>query len=110
VLITADPRTSHRAFEAMRIAVGVAAGDNAVTLVLGGAGVHLLDGDVDPLVDGEDIEKFRTTLGQLGVPFHVEAAAVPDAADWNAGGHPVVRVGPGEVAALVRAARRLIVF
>jgi len=110
VVIAADPRTSHRAFEAMRIGVGVVAGENQVTFVLRGPAVHLLDADTDDLVDGDDIAKFRDNLKRLGVPFHVEDAAVPPDPDWNEGGHPVVRVSPAQIAELVRQGRRFIVF
>ena len=55
VLISEDPRASHRANEAMRIALGVVAGENEVDIVLAGAGAHLLDEDTDELVDGDDI-------------------------------------------------------
>jgi hypothetical protein len=110
VVITADPRSSHRAFEAMRIGVGVVAGENEVTFVLRGPAVHLLDADTDDLVDGDDIAKFRENLRRLEVPFHVEADAVPADADWNEAGHPVVRVSREQIVALVRQARRFIVF
>jgi hypothetical protein len=110
VLITEDPRVTGRAFEAMRIGIGVVAGENEVTFVLAGPAVHLLDADTDDLVDGDDIAKFRENLKRLGIPFHVEAAAVPPDPDWNADGHPVVRVSRAEIADLVRAARRFIVF
>ena len=43
VVIACDPRVSHRAFEAMRIGVGVVAGENAVTFVLRGPAVHRHD-------------------------------------------------------------------
>ena len=109
VLISADPRTSHRAFEAMRIGVGVVAGENAVTFVLAGPAVHLLDVDTDELVDGDDVAKFRASLRGLGIPFHVEASAIPTA-DWNEEGHAIVPVTSDEIAALVRAARRSLVF
>ena len=110
VMIAADPRTSGRAFEAMRIGVGVVAGENEVTFVLRGPAVHLLDADTDDLVDGDDVAKFRDNLKRLGVPFHIEAEVVPADPDWNEGGHPVVRVSRAEIAALVRAGRRFIVF
>jgi hypothetical protein len=110
VLISADPRTSGRAFEAMRIGVGIVAGENVVTFVLTGPAVHLLDADTDDLVDGDDIAKFRENLKRLGVPFHVQADSVPDAPDWNADGHPVVRVTREAIADLVRAGRRFLVF
>ena len=110
VLISCDPRRSGRAFEAMRIGVGVVAGENTVTFVLAGPAAHLLDADTDDLVDGDDIAKFRENLKRLGVPFHVEADAVPAETDWNADGHPVVRVTRDDVTELVRRARRLLIF
>jgi hypothetical protein len=109
VLIADDPRVSHRAFEAMRIGVGIVAGENDVTFVLADGAVHLLDDDTDELVDGDDVAKFRASLRTMGVPFHVEASAIPDA-DWNAEGHPVVPVSRERIAELVRQARRFIVF
>lgn len=110
VLISTDPRASHRAGEAMRIGLGVVAGDRAVTFILAGPGAHLLDADIDGLVDGDDIARVRAELKRLGVPFHVDGAAVPDGPGWNAEGHPVVLVSPTELAALVNAGRRFIVF
>jgi hypothetical protein len=110
VIISEDPRVSHRANEAMRIALGVVAGENPVRIVLSGPAVHLLDEDTDDLVDGDDIAKFRAALKKLGIPFHVEATALPSAPGWNADGHPLVPVSPEEIAALVPQARRFIVF
>jgi hypothetical protein len=109
VLISTDPRTSHRAFEAMRIGVGIVAGENEVTFVLAGPAAHLLDADTDDLVDGDDVAKFRQSLRSLGVPFHVEASAIPGA-DWNEDGHEVIPVTADQIASLVREARRALVF
>ena len=47
VLISQDPRATGRAFEAMRIGVGIVAGENDVTFVLSGPAVHLLDAGAD---------------------------------------------------------------
>ena len=110
VLISEDPRVSHRANEALRIALGIVAGESTVTIVLGGPATRLLDEDTDGLVDGDDIAKFRAALRRLQIPFHVEAAARPADADWNAEGHPIVPVTAADVAALVAQARRLLVF
>ena len=110
VVISVDPRASHRANEAMRIGLGIVAGENAVTFVLLGPGAHLLDEDTDELVDGDDIARFRANLKSLGVPFHVEADAIPAEPGWNAEGHPVVRVSRADAAALVRNGRRVLVF
>jgi DsrE/DsrF-like family len=109
VLISTDPRASHRANEAMRIGLGVVAGENDVVFVLLGAGVHLLDEDTDELVDGDDIAKFRASLKKLGVPFHVEGD-LPIRADWNTEGHPVIPVSRADIAALVPKATRFLVF
>ncbi len=110
VLISVDPRRSHRANEAMRIGLGIVAGENAVTFVLAGAAVHLLDGDTDELVDGDDVAKFRTNLQALGVPFHVETTAVPDDPDWNPDRHGTIGVTREQIADLVRQSRRVLVF
>ena len=109
VVISEDPRVSHRANEAMRIALGVVAGDNPVQVVLTGPAVHLLDEDTDDLVDGDDIAKFRAALKKLGVTFHVEGA-LPTAPGWNADGHPVDSVSRAQIAALVPRATRYLVF
>lgn len=110
VLIACDPRETHRAFEAMRIGVGVVAGDHDVLLVLLGGAAHLLDGDTDALVDGDDVAKFRESLRSLGVPFHVERDAVPADPDWNVDQHPVTLVSRDEIAAMLASARRSLVF
>ncbi len=110
VLISADPRASHRANEAMRIGLGVVAGENDVTFVLTGPAAHLLDADTDDLVDGDDIAKFRANLKALGIPFHVEADSIPSDAGWNTDGHEVIAVTPGRIAELMRRSRRALVF
>lgn len=110
VVISEDPRVSHRANEAMRIALGVVAGENEVHIVLTGPAVHLLDEDTDDLVDGDDIAKYRAALKKLGVPFHVERSALPTDPDWNADGHPVVPITTEAIAAFVSGASRFIVF
>lgn len=110
VLISSDPRSSHRANEAMRIGLGIVAGENDVTFVLAGPAAHLLDGDTDELVDGDDIAKFRANLKALGIPFHVATDAIPTDPDWNADGHEVVSVSRERIAELLRQGRRFLVF
>ena len=110
VLISVDPRESHRANEAMRIGLGIVSGENEVTFVLSGPAIHLLDADTDDLEDGDDIAKFRASLKSLGIPFHVERDAIPDDPEWNADGHPVVPISRDEIATLLRRGRRFLVF
>src|SRR5262252_4540137 len=110
VIVSEDPRVSHRANEGIRIALGVVAGENPVQVVLSGPAVHLLDEDTDDLVDGDDIAKFRASLRALGVPFHVEASARPSTAEWNADGHPILPITAEGIAALLSKATRFVVF
>ena len=110
IIISEDPRSSHRANEAMRIALGIVAGENPVQIVLTGPAVHLLDEDTDELVDGDDIAKFRASLQKLGIPFHVESSALPSAPDWNPDDHPVIPIATRAIAALVPKASRFLIF
>jgi hypothetical protein len=110
VIVSEDPRVSHRANEAIRIALGVVAGENPVQVVLSGRAVHLLDEDTDDLVDGDDIAKFRAALKKLGIPFHIEATALPSTPGWNVEGHPVVPVSTAEIAGFVAQASRFLIF
>jgi hypothetical protein len=110
VLIGADPRRTHRAGEALRIALGIVSGENEVVIVLSGPGVHLLDEDTDDLVDGDDIARYRANLQALEIPIHVEEQARPADPGWNADGHPVVLLAPGAITDLVRRSRRTLVF
>ena len=110
VIVSEDPRVSHRANEGIRIALGVVAGENPVQVVLSGPAVHLLDEDTDDLVDGDDIAKFRANLKSLGVPFHVEKDALPVDPTWNTDGHAVLPVTREEIAGLVQRGRRFLVF
>src|SRR5262249_45087124 len=110
VIISEDPRLSHRANEAMRIALGVVAGENTVDIVLAGPAVHLLDEDTDDLVDGDDILKYRGSLKKLGIPFHVEQSAQPTDPEWNVDGHTVIPITRAGIAVLAARASRFIVF
>ena len=110
VIISEDPRVSHRANEAMRIALGIVAGENEVDIVLAGPAVHLLDEDTDDLVDGDEIAKYRGSLRKLEVPLHVEESALPRETGWNAEGHPVTPISVAGIAAKLATASRFLVF
>ena len=64
VAVSVDPETSHRANEAVRIALGVLAGENRVTIALLGAGAKVLDADVEDYVDGEDLAHLASNIGR----------------------------------------------
>lgn len=109
VIISADPKTTHRANEALRIALGILAGENDVAIVLRGNAATVLGADPDDLVDGDDIAKHLATLKKLGQPFHVEASALRDG-DWNEAGHRVIPVSPQEIADLMARTDRFLIF
>jgi hypothetical protein len=52
VAVSVDPETSHRANEAVRIALGILAGENEVVIALLGAGAKILDAEVEDYVTG----------------------------------------------------------
>lgn len=78
VVITEDPTKTHRPVEALRIALGLCAGDHDTTIVLLGRAFLLLT-DTDDVVDVDILEKYRPSLSQLGVPFVLESGAQTDA-------------------------------
>jgi len=110
VVVSVDPETSHRANEAVRIALGILAGENDVTLVLLGPAARILSPEIEDCIDGEDTLKHVATLKKLGQTFHVERSAIPEHGDWNAGGPEVVPISTDELAGLIARSDRVLVF
>lgn len=73
VVIQEDPLKSHRPVEALRIALGLCAGDHETTVILLGKAPVLLTEDIDDVVDIDILEKYRPSFAQLSVPFLVES-------------------------------------
>ena len=69
LIIREDPRTSPRPVEALRIALGLAAGENPITVILIGQAVRLLAEDTDEIVDIEILEKYLPSFEHLPIPF-----------------------------------------
>ena len=69
LIIQEDPRTSARPVEALRIALGLAAGENPITVILIGQAVQLLAEDTDEIVDVEILEKYLPSFEHLQIPF-----------------------------------------
>ncbi|MGH7321835.1 MAG: DsrE family protein [Candidatus Rokuibacteriota bacterium] len=110
VLISVDPEASHRTNEAIRIALGIIAGENDVMIVLLGPAAKVFRPEVEDYVDGEDILKHVTTLKKLGQPFHVERGAISQGSDWNPDGLTIIPVGAEELPDLIRKSDRVLVF
>lgn len=69
LIIRQDPRTSALPVEALRIALGLAAGENPITVVLMGSAVLLLAEDTEELVDLDILEKYLPSFEHLQIPF-----------------------------------------
>lgn len=110
VVVSVDPEVSHRANEAVRIALGIIAGENEVVIALLGAAAKVLSPDVEDYVDGEDIQKHVATLKKLGQAFLVDRAAIPDDPAWNPLGVEVRPLERTDLARLITASRRVLVF
>ncbi len=72
VLIRSNPEESHRACEGIRIALGLAAGEHAVDVILADRAPLLLTPDIDRLTDGEMAEKFLATLKEFIPVFYID--------------------------------------
>jgi DsrE/DsrF-like family len=110
VLISVDPETSHRANEAVRIALGIIAGENDVTIALLGPAAKILDAAVEDYIDGEDILRHVSTLRRLGQPFHVDRNVIPADGGWNPEGAAIVPFSPDDLAGLIGKSDRVLVF
>ena len=75
VVIAEDPTKTHRPVEALRIALGLCAGDHETTVCLLGNAPLLLTDEIDDVVDVDILEKYRPSFRQLDVPFVVESAS-----------------------------------
>jgi hypothetical protein len=110
VLVSVDPETSHRTNEAIRIALGIIAGENDVTLALLGPATKVFGPDVEEYVDGEDIAKHLATLRKLGHPFHVERDALPATIDPTRDGFTLIPFTRDDLPHLVAKSDRVLVF
>lgn len=71
VVIRENPRKSHRAVEALRIALGLATGPNPLTVILLDEAHLLLTEETDDLVASDILEKYLPVLKDLAIPFIV---------------------------------------
>jgi hypothetical protein len=79
VVIAEDPTITHRPVEALRIALGLCAGEHETTIVLLGRAPLLLTDETDDVIDVDILEKYRPSLAQLDVPFIVETGEAANA-------------------------------
>jgi len=110
VLVTSDPRTSHRPAEAVRIAAGVGAWQKAeVTLYLRGPAVLAVGEWVDELVQEDNFTRYLPIVRDFGRPVYVQHAA-PELADAGEPSLPVEPIDDACLAALTAQATYVLRF
>jgi len=71
VLVRQNPRVTHRPVEALRIALGLSAGDHDVRVLLLNEAPLLLSDDLDDVVDVDVLEKYFPSLAHVGIRFFI---------------------------------------
>jgi sulfur relay (sulfurtransferase) DsrF/TusC family protein len=71
VVIREDPQKSHRAVEALRIALGLGTGENPLSVILLGQAPLMISEEPEDIVDGEIMEKYLPSFKHLKIPFSV---------------------------------------
>lgn len=69
VLIREDPSKTHRASEALRIALGLSTGPNPISIILLDNARQLVSEDAYDLPDGEILEKHLPVIKNLEIPI-----------------------------------------
>jgi len=107
VVISEDPCVTARAVEALRIALGLCAGDHETTIVLLGRAPLLLMQDTEEIIDADILEKYLPSFKHLSVSFVIESGTVMDA--WSDDFSVTTRT-PDEIRHLIRSADRNLIF
>jgi hypothetical protein len=108
VVIREDPEKTHRAVEALRIALGLGTGENPLTVVLLNRAPLLLSEDPSGLVDSEILDKHLPVLKEWKTPF-----VVPEGARQQFSLDPefsLREASQGEIASLLVEADRVLAF
>ena len=69
VVIREDPTQTHRAAEAIRIALGLSTGPNPISIILLNNARQLVSEDAYDLPDGEILEKHLPVIKNLEIPI-----------------------------------------
>ena len=107
VVISEDPCMTARPVEALRIALGLCAGDHETTVVLLGPASMLLKEDTEEIINVDVLEKYLPSFKHLSVPFIVEAGTPMDA--WSDDFSVMTRT-PDEIRRLVQSSDRSLIF
>ncbi|MCW5782097.1 MAG: DsrE family protein [Nitrospirales bacterium] len=108
ILIREDPTRTHRASEAMRIALGLSTGPNPIKIILLENARHLISDEADDLPDGEILEKYLPAIKNLELPIVVPIGSGKTfALDQE---FTIQESSPSQIASLVSHADRVLTF
>jgi len=107
VVISEDPCVTARPVEALRIALGLCAGDHETIVVLLGRAPLLLMKDTDEIIDVDILEKYLPSFKHLSIPFIVEPGAIMDT--WSDSFSVTTRT-VDEIRQLIQTVDRSLVF
>jgi hypothetical protein len=108
ILIREDPIKTHRASEAIRIALGLSTGPNPVTIILLENARQLISDDAYDLPEGEILEKHLPVIKNLGLPIVVPTGsgkAFSLDQDFK-----IQEFSPSQIALLISRADRVLAF
>ena len=107
VVISGDPHQTHLPVEALRIALGLCAGEHRTTVILLGHAPLLLTEETDDIVDVDILEKYLPSFSHLKVPFLIEKGSFdkPLRDDFT-----VSAVSPDEIRGFLHSSERSLVF
>ncbi len=108
VLIREDPEKTHRASEAIRIALGLSTGPNPLTIVLLDKARMLISEEAYDLPDGEMLEKYLPAIQNLEIPIVVPTGS--KSAVSLDGEFSVTEQDPSHISSLLSDAERVLVF
>jgi hypothetical protein len=110
VLIGVDPMKSHRAVEALRIALGLGSHNEGkdISIILIGRAPFLLSENTDDIVDGEILEKHLPVFIEWGSPFSISTdAETPPLYIRDCVTKPI---NPSEISTALETADRVLIF
>ena len=114
ILIQSNPKESHRACEGIRIALGLAACNLKVDLILTSSALVLLTDDIEECVDGELAIQYLPSLIKFIPTIYIEKEGVgtPTAAEVPIlqNGYKAIFLSPDEIAKKIALAECLIQF
>lgn len=107
VVISEDPFLTARPVEALRVALGLRAGDHETTVFLLGLASRLLMKDTEEILGVDVLEKYLPSFKHLSIPFIIEPGV--DINNWSDSFSITIRTAD-EIRQLIRTMDRSLVF